>query len=167
VTIIRAVAKGLEYAHNKNFIHRDVKPMNILFNADYVPKLVDFGIVKERGSAQAAKTMAGLALGSPPYMSPEQATGQADIDRRSDIYSLGITFYKMLTGTVPFTGEVTAVMRQHITQTPQAPREINPAISEQLNQIVLKMIAKEREARYQTAAEFIADLDQYRAASTA
>jgi hypothetical protein len=168
VAIIRAVAKGLEYAHNKNFIHRDVKPMNILFNADHVPKLVDFGIAKERGSAHvAAKTMAGLALGSPTYMSPEQATGQADLDRRTDIYSLGITFYKMLTGTVPFTGEVTAVMRQHITQTPQAPRDINPAISEQLNQIVLKMIAKEREVRYQTAAEFIADLDQYRAASIA
>ena len=168
VAIIRAVAKGLEYAHNKNFIHRDVKPMNILFNEDHVPKLVDFGIAKGGGSAHvAAKTMAGLSLGSPTYMSPEQATGQADIDRRSDVYSLGITFYKMLTGTVPFMGEVTAVMRQHITQTPQAPREINSAISEQLNHIVLKMIAKERDARYQTAAEFIADLDQYRAASIA
>lgn len=162
VAIIRAIAKGLDFAHNKNFIHRDVKPMNILFNEDKVPKLVDFGIAKGGESAHvAAKTQAGLSLGSPTYMSPEQAAGKSDIDRRADIYSLGITFYKTLTGAVPFTGDVSAVMVQHITQAPKAPCEINPEISLRLNAIVMKMLAKEREDRYQTLADFITDLEDY------
>ena len=167
VMIIRAVAKGLDHAHNRNFIHRDVKPMNIMFNGDKVPKLVDFGIAKGGESIQtAAKTQAGLSLGSPTYMSPEQATGKPDIDRRADIYSLGITFYKLLTGVVPFTGEITAVMRQHVMTAPQPPCEINKQISSQLNAIVMKMLEKEREARYQTLAEFIVDLDAYIKATT-
>ncbi|MCC7517407.1 MAG: serine/threonine protein kinase [Pseudomonadales bacterium] len=163
--IIRAVAEGLAFAHNKGIIHRDIKPMNILFNADGIPKLVDFGIAKLVQSTQSnVHTSDGLSLGSPTYMSPEQAAGSKQVDKRTDIYALGITFYKMLTGDAPFTGDVAAVMAQHITQAPQPPVAHNAAISELLNNIVLKMLAKKPEDRFQSLEEFIAALDALRKA---
>lgn len=158
--IIRAIAEGLAFAHNKGIVHRDIKPMNILFNSDGIPKLVDFGIAKLVQSSQSVvHTRDGLSLGSPTYMSPEQAQGKRDIDRRADIYALGITFFKLLTRVVPFTGDVGEVMAQHITQAPPSPRELNPAVSEELEAIVLKMLAKKPEGRYQRLEDFIAALD--------
>lgn len=158
--IIRAIAEGLAFAHNKGIVHRDIKPMNILFNSDGIPKLVDFGIAKLVQSSQSVvHTRDGLSLGSPTYMSPEQAQGRRDIDRRADIYALGITFFKLLTRVVPFTGDVGEVMAQHITQAPPSPRELNPAVSEELEAIVLKMLAKKPEGRYQRLEDFIAALD--------
>ncbi|HQQ64172.1 MAG TPA: serine/threonine-protein kinase, partial [Pseudomonadales bacterium] len=121
--IIRAVAEGLAFAHNKGIVHRDIKPMNILLNEEGIPKLVDFGIAKLAQSQHSVvQTRDGLSLGSPTYMSPEQAAGKKDIDKRADIYALGITFYKVLAGEVPFTGDVSEVMAQHITQAPRSPR---------------------------------------------
>lgn len=163
VGLIKAIARGLEHAHNKGLIHRDVKPANILFSEDHLPKLVDFGIAKRQVPSQAAaRTQEGLSLGSPAYMSPEQAQGKADVDLRSDIYSLGITFYKLLAGDVPFTGDdQRAVMIQHLTQQPAPLSPSIPDVTPALNAIVMKMLAKEREARYQTMGEVIADLDAY------
>lgn len=158
--IIRAIAEGLAFAHNKGIVHRDIKPMNILFNSDGIPKLVDFGIAKLVQSQQSVvQTREGLSLGSPTYMSPEQAAGKKDIDKRTDIYALGITFYKTLTGEVPFTGEVAAVLAQHITQPPRPPREINPAVSEELDAVVLKMLAKDPDERFQSLEAFVEALD--------
>lgn len=163
VAIIKAIARGLEYAHNKGVVHRDIKPANILFSEEHLPKLVDFGIAKRSQSSQSSvKTQIGMSLGSPTYMSPEQAQGKQDIDLRSDIYSLGITFYKMLAGDVPFTGDdPRAVMIQHLTQTPPALVPQVQGVTSTLNAIVMKMLEKEREARYQNLGEFIADLDDY------
>lgn len=160
VEIIRDVAEGLAFAHNKGIVHRDIKPMNILFNSDGIPKLVDFGIAKLVQSQQSVvQTRDGLSLGSPTYMSPEQATGSKHIDKRTDIYALGITFYKLLTGAVPFTGEVAAVMAQHITQMPLPPQAINGEISDALNAVVMKMLQKDPADRFQSLEEFIAALD--------
>lgn len=161
IAIIKAIARGLDYAHNKSFIHRDVKPMNILFSEDGMPKMVDFGIAKGGHSEQAvARTQSGLSLGSPTYMSPEQACGESNIDRRADIYSLGITFFKMLTNDVPFkSDDPGAVMVKHVTQPPPSPRTLNPVITEELDAIVMKMLAKKPDERYQNLEEFITALD--------
>ncbi len=160
INIIKAIAEGLAFAHNKGIVHRDIKPMNILFNSDGIPKLVDFGIAKLVQSQQSVvQTRDGLSLGSPTYMSPEQAEGKKDVDARADIYALGITFYKVLTGAVPFTGDVGDVLRQQITAVPRPPREINPQISPELEVIVLKMLEKKPVDRFQTLEDFAVALD--------
>lgn len=157
--IVRAVAEGLAFAHNKGIVHRDIKPMNILFNADGIPKLVDFGIAKlMKSQLSVVQTREGLSLGSPTYMSPEQVKGKKDVDKRADIYALGITFYKMLVGDAPFTGDAEDVMRQHMFETPQPPSELNNMVGNELNAIVLKMLAKNPDDRYQSLEEFIAAL---------
>jgi len=162
--IIRAVAEGLAFAHSKGIIHRDIKPMNILFNVDGIPKLVDFGIAKLVQSQQSVvHTREGLSLGSPTYMSPEQVKGKKNIDKRADIYALGVTFYKTLVGEAPFTGDSEEVMRQHIFEMPVPPSELNNAISNSLNIIVLKMLEKNPDDRYQSLEEFIAALDSQQA----
>ena len=158
--IIRAVAEGLAFAHNKGIVHRDIKPMNILFNVDGIPKLVDFGIAKLVQSQQSVvHTREGLSLGSPTYMSPEQVKGKKDIDKRADIYALGVTFYKMLVGEAPFTGDAEEVMRQHMFETPVSPRVSNHAVSLELEAIVIKMLAKNPADRHQSLEEFISALD--------
>lgn len=161
--IMRAVAEGLAFAHNKGIIHRDIKPMNILFNSDGIPKLVDFGIAKlVQSQKSVVNTREGLSMGSPTYMSPEMVKGKKDIDKRADIYALGITFYKILTGEVPYTGDPEEVMRQHLFEEPLSPRELNDAISDELNAIVLKMLAKNADDRYQSLEEFVTALDSLR-----
>jgi hypothetical protein len=162
--IIRAVAEGLAFAHNKGIIHRDIKPMNILFSADGIPKLVDFGIAKLVQSQQSVvHTREGLSLGSPTYMSPEQVKGKKDIDKRADIYALGVTFYKILVGEAPFTGDSEEVMRQHMFETSPPPSESNKLISGELDAIVMKMLAKNPDDRYQSLEDFIIALDSLRA----
>ncbi len=162
--IIRAVAEGLAFAHNKGIIHRDIKPMNILFNVDGIPKLVDFGIAKLVQAQQSVvHTREGLSLGSPTYMSPEQVKGKKNIDKRADIYALGVTFYKMLVGEAPFTGDSEEVMRQHMFEMPVSPDELNNTVSNQLNAIVLKMLEKNPDDRYQSLEDFIAALDSQKA----
>lgn len=165
VRVIRAVAEGLAYAHGKGIVHRDIKPMNILFNSDRVPKLVDFGIAKLVQVQQSTiMTQEGMSLGSPTYMSPEQAIGSKDIDARADIYALGVTFYKLLTGQPPFTGDAQEVMLQHLNATPPALQALNPAVDAALEAVVLKMMAKQREARYQSMEDVIKALDGLKAA---
>lgn len=164
-SIIRAVAEGLAFAHNKGIVHRDVKPMNILFTEDNIPKLVDFGIAKLAQSQKSVvHTQEGMSLGSPTYMSPEQIRGKkAAIDKRADIYALGVTFYKLLLGEAPFTGDPEEVMRQHLFEEPQHPKTVDARISDALDEIVLKMMAKNPDERFQSLEEFIAVLDELNA----
>jgi serine/threonine-protein kinase len=152
VDIIKGIASGLGFAHQHGFIHRDIKPANILFADDGTFRVTDFGIAKHQDAR--VKTSHGLILGSPGYMSPEQAAGE-DVDPRSDIYSLGITMYQMLTAELPFQGDTSAVMAQHITKTAPRPSAINRSISKALDGVILKMLAKRPEDRFQSTAELI------------
>ena len=155
VAITTCIAQALEFAHSKGFVHRDVKPMNILFSADGTPKLTDFGAVKlERSSFH---TQEGMVVGSPGYLSPEQANG-APVDNRSDIYSLGISLYQMLTGRVPFEGDTSSILAQHLTKAPRPPRELNKNIPGQLESVILIMLEKKPESRYQSIGEFMTAL---------
>jgi len=156
INISRGIASGLGYAHKKGFIHRDIKPENILFAEDESYRITDFGIAKH--GASSVKTQHGIIMGSPGYMSPEQAAGE-EIDSRSDIYSLGITLYQMLTGCLPFEGDTASVMAQHITQAPPRPSELDPDITDEVEAIVLKMLEKKPQNRFQSTDELIKALD--------
>ncbi len=138
------IARGLAFVHGKGIIHRDLKPANILLTGGGEPKISDFGIAKL--AETSALTQEGSSVGSPRYMSPEQATGGA-VDARSDVYSLGITLYEMLTGRVPFEGDTSSVLAQQIVQPPPPPRERAPEIPAGLEALVLRMLAKDPAAR--------------------
>ncbi len=162
------VASALAHAHEKNIIHRDVKLSNImLINLPYqrnVVKLVDFGIAKQLGTDspfedQNGLTDGGQVVGSPLYMSPEQCMGQA-LDYRTDIYSLGCVMFYVLTGRPVFTAEsVMLLMRHQISRQPQSLRAVTGSVSEEVERVVLKTLAKMPEDRYQTMNEVIADLE--------
>lgn len=143
--ITRDIASGLAYAHQQGLVHRDIKPGNVLFAKDGSLRITDFGIAK--ASTSNVKTQLGLILGSPGYMSPEQAAGE-QVDGRSDIYSLGVTLYQMLTGQVPFEGDTTAVLLKHITQVPEKPSTINANIPAVIDALVMKMLAKKAHDRF-------------------
>jgi serine/threonine-protein kinase len=157
VSVAAQVAEGLAYAHEHGVVHRDIKPANIMVLADGPVKITDFGIARMRASTDEL-TQSGMMLGSPKYMSPEQVIGKR-ADHRSDIFSLGVILYEMLTGNAPFSGEnVTALMYQIVNFAPPAPSAVNAAVPELLNFIVAKMLAKPLEERYQSAQELAADL---------
>ncbi|MEQ1813125.1 MAG: serine/threonine-protein kinase [Candidatus Nitrotoga sp.] len=150
------IARGLAYAHEHDVVHRDIKPANVMVVRDGHVKITDFGIA--RMSSAAVRTQTGMVLGSPKYMSPEQVLGKV-IDQRSDVFSLGVTLYEMLTGQVPFTGEnVNAIMYQTLNVIPAPPSMLNPDVPEMLNFIVAKALAKDLNDRYQNAREFANDL---------
>ena len=159
IKLVLPVARALAYAHKHGIIHRDIKPANVLLCDDDRPLLTDFGLVKMlENSTQLTKT--GVGLGTPSYMSPEQGHG-ADADHRTDIYSLGIMLYEMLTGEVPFrAGTPMAVIIKHISAPMPMPRTINPDIPETLERIILKATAKSPEHRFQTAEEMAAALEE-------
>jgi len=141
------IAQGLDYAHSQGIIHRDLKPSNILLTSKLEPKISDFGIAKL--SFSSVVTQEGATIGSPRYMSPEQAAG-SEVDRRCDIYSLGITCYELLTGRVPFDGETSKVLAQHITQPPPAPSRFLPEMPKELEAFLLRMLSKEPARRPQS-----------------
>jgi serine/threonine-protein kinase len=154
IEIAMQVARGLEAAHSKKIIHRDIKPQNIMISRDGKVKVTDFGIAR----AASAQTISSNAMGSVHYISPEQAKG-GYCDERSDIYSLGITLYEMLTGKVPFEGESTvAVALQHIQGEIIPPRKVDPMIPVSLEKIILKCTQKRPDRRYSNVTELIEDL---------
>ncbi len=151
------VAKGLEQAHKNSIIHRDVKPHNIIMKDDGVLKVTDFGIA--RANVQSTMTCEDSAIGSVHYISPEQARG-GYTDERSDIYSLGVVLYEMLTGTVPFDSDrPVTVAIMHLQDKPVPPREHNLSIPLALERVVLKAMTKEVSGRYKNVTEMIADLE--------
>lgn len=154
--IVRQVALGLAYAHEHGIVHRDVKPSNIMVIRDGHVKITDFGIA--RMASSTVQTQTGVVLGSPKYMSPEQVVGKP-LDQRSDLFSLGVMLYEMLTGEPPFSGDsINAVMYQTMNTTPPPPSTANPDVPQMLDFIVSKALAKGLEDRYQNATEFAADL---------
>ena len=154
--IVTQVAMGLAYAHEHGIIHRDIKPSNIMVGRDCQVKITDFGIA--RMASAGVRTQTGMVLGSPKYMSPEQVMGKLT-DQRSDIFSLGVMLYEMLTGQPAFTGEnVNAIMYQTLNAIPQPPKSLNPAVPEMLNFIVAKALAKDVDNRYQNARDLANDL---------
>ncbi|MGH2523346.1 MAG: serine/threonine-protein kinase, partial [Anaerolineales bacterium] len=152
VRIVNQVADALDYAHNRGLIHRDVKPSNILVDESGNYFLSDFGIAKLlEGSTQFTTT--GGTIGTPKYMSPEQGLG-LPLDRRSDIYSLGVILYEIATGRVPFNAETPmALMGQHIYAPLPTPRLLNPALPQAIEDVILKALAKNPEDRYATTKE--------------
>ncbi|MDD2355628.1 MAG: Stk1 family PASTA domain-containing Ser/Thr kinase [Lachnospiraceae bacterium] len=156
VSIAIQVSMGLEAAHNNHIIHRDIKPQNIIISRDGKVKVTDFGIAK----AATSNTITSNVMGSVHYTSPEQARGGYS-DEKSDIYSLGITLFEMLTGRVPFNGETTvAIAIKHIQQPMPSPCEFVPEIPRSVEQIVLKCCEKSPDRRYQNMGELIADLKE-------
>jgi len=162
VRLIRQVAEGVHAAHEMGLIHRDVKPSNLMVErtaeGDLRPCILDFGLVKDL--TRPDKTRTGLIHGTPHYMSPEQATGE-ELDRRTDVYSLGATLYKLLTDKLPHEGSIVEVLMKLMEEDPPAPRQIKPSIPRDLENIVLKSMEKKREGRYQSARELAHDLDRY------
>lgn len=150
------VASALDYAHENSVVHRDIKPSNIMVELDTsIVKVTDFGIAR---ITDASKTKTGIVLGTPSYMSPEQLSGKK-IDGRSDLFSLGVTLYLLLTGELPFTGDSMAALMYKIANEPHTDmRQINPKISESLAMVVNKLLEKQLENRYQTGKAIADDL---------
>lgn len=159
IEIARQVCKALDHAHRNRIIHRDIKPQNILVTDDDVVKVTDFGIA--RAANGSTITYTGDVVGTAYYFSPEQARGGI-VDERTDIYSLGIVLYEMLTGKVPFEGDSPiSVALKHIQEDIIPPSKLNDKVPKELDQIVLKATQKDVNLRYQTAADFLKDLDTF------
>jgi len=157
VSIAKQVCEGLIEAHRLGVIHRDLKPNNIMIDKGGNAKIMDFGIA--RSLSGKSMTKAGAMIGTPEYMSPEQAEGE-EVDRRSDIYSLGVILYEMVTGRLPFEGETAlSVAMKHKGEIPKDPKEYNPQISDDLSSLILKCLEKEKESRYQEAGELLGELN--------
>jgi eukaryotic-like serine/threonine-protein kinase len=150
----------IQYLHRLQILHRDIKPGNIMLGQGNVAKLMDFGFVKS--NLDSFLSSEGEVLGTPDYISPEAARGATDLDLRSDVYSLGASFYHMLAGRPPFTGSPSEVMEKHIVATPPPLRELRPELSDHVIQVVEKMTDKDREARYATAEALFDDLELLR-----
>jgi len=163
VAIIMQVASALAHAHAKGLIHRDVKPKNIMINSAGIVKLADLGLARDAADVELAKSEAGKAFGTPYYISPEQIRGEIDIDGRCDIYSLGATFYHMVTGRVPFEATTPAeVMRKHLKEPIIPPDHINTALSAGCSEVIEMMLEKNKHDRYASAEELMTDLEAVR-----
>ena len=159
--IIREVALGLQHAHEKGLVHRDIKPPNILFDADGHAKLSDLGLVKMSDPETSHLTQSGMVVGTPHYIAPEQARGESDIDVRADIYALGATLYRLVTGKTPFEGSnALEIITKHLNQELVAPDEVNPTVGDGCTTIIEKMMAKARNDRYTQPADLIRDIDR-------
>jgi serine/threonine protein kinase len=156
VIIAKQVCEGLEEAHRLGVVHRDLKPQNIMIDREGNARIMDFGIA--RSLEAKGITEEGLIIGTPEYMSPEQVEGKK-VDQRSDVYSMGVILYEMVTGRVPFEGKTPlSVASKHMTQVPVEPRELNAQIPEDLSRVIMKCMEKEKEGRYQGTVELLSDL---------
>ncbi|NIM59569.1 MAG: protein kinase [Candidatus Aminicenantes bacterium] len=154
--IAKQVCEGLAEAHRLGIVHRDLKPKNIMIDRNGNARIMDFGIA--RSIKAKGLTEEGMMIGTPDYMSPEQAEGR-EIDHCSDIYSLGVILYEMVTGTIPFEGDTPiSIAIKHKTDKPRDPREINPQISSDLSSLILKCMEKKKEDRYQNVEEILSEL---------
>ncbi len=158
---IAVVCRAVHHAHEAGIIHRDLKPSNILVDANGEPHVSDFGLAKQE-NAEVTLTVSGQILGTPAYMSPEQARGDSQhSDRRSDVYSLGVIFYELLTGQRPFDGSSTLLLHQIQSQDPRSPRTLNREIPRDAETICMKALSKLPERRYATAQEMADDLQRF------
>ncbi len=158
-SILLQVLDGLGYAHANHVIHRDIKPENLFITKNGVVKIADFGIARTLGDARLTRT--GSMGGTPYYMSPEQITDLARADYRTDLYALGVVAYELFTGSVPFDAPgLTQLLMQHLEQAPAPMRTVRPELPEELDAVVLRLLAKQREARFQSCAQVAAALSE-------
>ncbi len=158
IQISRQICKGLDYAHSNGIVHRDIKPANIMMTSDGTVKIMDFGIAKAGGGM----TSTGQVLGTPNYMSPEQVKGKL-LDGRSDLFSFGVVLYEMVTGEKPFVGQnITTIIYKIVHENPIAPRDLDVTIHPGLSTVVARTLSKSPDDRYQTGADLIKDLENYK-----
>jgi serine/threonine protein kinase len=158
VRITVAICDALDYIHRHGVVHRDLKPENIMVDANDHIKLIDFGIAGQEGARRLTFAKLSQVMGTPDYISPEQVKGKRG-DGRSDIYALGIMLYEMLTGKTPFQGaNPFAIMNDRLLNNPIPPREVDPSISPQLQEIIYRALERDPKNRYATAREFANDL---------
>ena len=159
--LVKALAEAVAHAHRHGVIHRDIKPKNIMIGTDGKPRLLDFGLARRETIDESITAMHHI-IGTPGYMSPEQAWGQPDkVDRRTDIYSLGVVLYQLLTGEMPFRGEPRMILRQVIEEDPRSPRKLNAEIPIDLETICERAMDKEIDRRYQSADKLANELDRW------
>src|SRR5499427_5079874 len=159
--IMEQTCNALQFAHERSIVHRDIKPANLMLTADDTVKVTDFGTAKilQFGTVQQTTHV----MGTPSYMSPEQVKGRA-VDGRSDIFSLGVMLYEMVTGEKPFPGQnITTVIYKIVNEDPVPPRQIDASIHPGISAVIMRALAKEPEQRYQTCREMLEDLRNYRA----
>ena len=159
IKIAIAICEALDYIHSQGVVHRDLKPENIMIDAEDRIKLIDFGIAGNQGSRRLTFAKLSQVMGSPDYISPEQVKGKRG-DGRSDLYALGVILYEMLTGKVPFTGPSPfVVMNDRLLNHPIPPREVDPSISPQLQEVIYRALERDPKNRYATARDFASDLE--------
>ncbi len=159
--LVIETCRALEHAHKAGFVHRDVKPKNIMITKDGVAKLADMGLARETNDAQAAQAEAGKAYGTPYYISPEQIRGEMNVDGRADLYSLGATLYHMVTGRVPFDAPTpSAVMHKHLKDELVPADHLVKDLSTGVGEVIEVAMAKNRDKRYQSAEEMLGDLER-------